>query len=91
MVHLLAPLLPHTTPSSDRSVRSRHADTLRTYFEQFGKVTHSNIMRDLDSQRSRGFAFLTFEDPASVTTVLSKDHYLDGKTVRLSPLALLTT
>lgn len=39
-------------------------------------------MRDAESHRSRGFAFLTFEDPASVNTVMSRDHYLDGKTVR---------
>lgn len=59
-------------------------DSLKTYFEQFGKITHCTIMRDSESGRSRGFAFLTFEDPASVNTVMSKDHYLDGKTARLS-------
>lgn len=38
-------------------------------------------MRDPDG-RSRGFAFLTFEDPESVTAVLARDHILDGKSVR---------
>lgn len=51
------------------------------YFEQFGKVTHSQIMRDVESGRSRGFAFLTFEDPKSVEAVLGKEHFLDGKLV----------
>lgn len=57
------------------------SESLRTYFEQYGKVTQSTIMRDAESGRSRGFAFLTYESPASVTEVLSKEHYLDGKIV----------
>ena len=40
-------------------------------------------MRDPDG-RSRGFAFLTFEDPNSVNAVMVREHYLDGKAV--SPL-----
>lgn len=35
-------------------------------------------MRDADG-RSRGFAFLTFEDPAAVNAVMVREHYLDGK------------
>lgn len=38
-------------------------------------------MRDPDG-RSRGFAFLTFEDAESVNAVLARDHVLDGKSVR---------
>ena len=37
-------------------------------------------MRDA-SGRSRGFAFLTFEDPAAVNAVMVREHYLDGKIV----------
>lgn len=37
-------------------------------------------MRD-PTGRSRGFAFLTFEDPASVNQVMLKEHVLDGKIV----------
>ena len=67
---------------------------LRDYFSQFGKVdclehfhcvlfTYGKvdactIMRD-PSGTSRGFAFLTFEDAASVNTVLTREHVLDGK------------
>jgi hypothetical protein len=40
-------------------------------------------MRDA-SGRSRGFAFLTFEDPAAVNAVMVREHYLDGKIVSLS-------
>jgi hypothetical protein len=39
-------------------------------------------MRDA-AGRSRCFAFLTFEDPASVNAVMVKEHFLDGKIVGL--------
>jgi RNA-binding protein Musashi len=57
------------------------ADGLRTYFEQFGKVDACTIMRDA-AGRSRCFAFLTFDDPASVNAVMVREHVLDGKIVR---------
>ena len=53
---------------------------LRAYFSQFGKVDACTIMRDA-AGRSRCFAFLTFEDPASVNAVMVKEHVLDGKIV----------
>ncbi|KAJ3823439.1 hnRNP A1-gamma isoform [Lentinula raphanica] len=53
---------------------------LRNYFSQFGKVDACTIMRD-PSGTSRGFAFLTFEDPNAVATVTSRDHFLDGKAI----------
>ncbi|KAF8645624.1 hypothetical protein AX16_007706 [Volvariella volvacea WC 439] len=53
---------------------------LRNYFSQFGKVDACTIMRDA-SGTSRGFAFLTFEDPASVNAVVAQTHVLDGKTI----------
>ncbi|EGG12372.1 uncharacterized protein MELLADRAFT_59068 [Melampsora larici-populina 98AG31] len=36
-------------------------------------------MRDPTNGRSRGFAFLTFADPAVVNKVMVKEHFLDGK------------
>ncbi|KAI6147918.1 hnRNP A1-gamma isoform [Pisolithus tinctorius] len=53
---------------------------LKKYFSQFGKVDACTIMRDPDG-RSRGFAFLTFEEPESVNAVLAREHTLDGKTI----------
>ncbi|KAF8173795.1 hypothetical protein K438DRAFT_1610377 [Mycena galopus ATCC 62051] len=55
-------------------------DSLRTYFTQFGKVDACTIMRDA-AGRSRCFAFLTFEDPASVNAVMVREHFLDGKII----------
>ncbi|KAF5391997.1 hypothetical protein D9757_003361 [Collybiopsis confluens] len=53
---------------------------LRNYFSQFGKVDACTIMRD-PSGTSRGFAFLTFEDPNAVVAVTTREHVLDGKTI----------
>ncbi|KAK0213471.1 hypothetical protein IW262DRAFT_1409470 [Armillaria fumosa] len=53
---------------------------LRDYFSQFGKVDAVTIMRD-PSGTSRGFAFLTFEDPGAVQVVTAQDHFLDGKAI----------
>ena len=63
------------------------AESLKKYFSQFGKVEACTIMRDA-AGRSRCFAFLTFEDPASVNAVMCREHILDGKTVRGSASSL---
>ncbi|KAI0666128.1 hypothetical protein C8Q78DRAFT_1072614 [Trametes maxima] len=55
-------------------------EALRKYFTQFGKVEACTIMRDA-AGRSRCFAFLTFEDPASVNAVMVREHFLDGKII----------
>ncbi|KDN43539.1 RNA-binding domain-containing protein [Tilletiaria anomala UBC 951] len=54
---------------------------LKKYFSQFGKVAACTIMRDPTSGKSRGFAFLTFEDPKAVNTVMVREHFLDGKII----------
>jgi len=50
------------------------------YFSQFGKVDACTIMRD-PTGKSRGFAFLTYEDPLSINGVFTRDHILDGKPI----------
>lgn len=61
----------------------RFVEGLRNYFSQFGKIEACTIMRD-PAGRSRGFAFLTFEDPAAVNKVMVQEHFLDGKIVRFN-------
>jgi RNA recognition motif-containing protein len=76
-----------SVPFGSTKLRSFAAESLRNYFTQFGKVDACTIMRDA-AGRSRCFAFLTFEDPASVNAVMVREHFLDGKIVRtLSYLA----
>lgn len=60
-----------------------YVESLKDYFSQFGEVSECTVMRDSATGRSRGFGFLTFKDPKCVNTVMVKEHYLDGKIVRL--------
>ena len=76
MVDLLM-LSPSQTCSTEAPF---DVEGLKKYFEQFGKVEACTIMRDATG-RSRCFAFLTFEDPASVNAVMVREHVLDGKIV----------
>nr|CDS33469.1 RNA binding protein Musashi Rbp6 [Hymenolepis microstoma] len=57
-------------------------ESLRVYFERFGVIRETTVMRDPNNNRSRGFGFVTFEDPDSVTGVLnSRPHQIDSKMV----------
>jgi hypothetical protein len=38
-------------------------EEFRTFFEQFGELIDSIVMFDRETHRSRGFGFVTFEDP----------------------------
>lgn len=42
-------------------------DEFREFFEGFGKLVDSVVMFDRETGRSRGFGFVTFEDPVSVS------------------------
>lgn len=55
---------------------------MKAYFDAFGETTDVQIMVDPVTERSRGFGFVTFKDPNTVTTVLKdKPHTIDGKIV----------
>jgi len=61
-------------------------DNLRNYFSKFGEIEECTIMRDTKTKLSRGFAFVTFFDPACIEKVLAiSDHYLDGKKIDPQP------
>lgn len=53
---------------------------MKAYFEQFGQVTESHIMRD-PTGKSRCFGFVNFADPSVIDVVLQKTHILDSKQV----------
>lgn len=56
-------------------------ESMKNYFSAFGEVLEVNVMRDTNTGRSRGFGFLTFKDAKSVTEVLKREHFLDGKII----------
>lgn len=56
----------------------------RDYFEQFGAVTDVVVMYDHNTQRPRGFGFITYESEDSVDKALLKTfHELSGKLVEV--------
>lgn len=56
-------------------------ESMKNYFSTFGEVLDVNVMRDANTGRSRGFGFLTFKDAKSVSEVLKREHFLDGKII----------
>ncbi|KAB5537279.1 hypothetical protein PHYPO_G00116970 [Pangasianodon hypophthalmus] len=52
---------------------------LRDYFSQFGKIEEVNIMTEKNSDKRRGFAFVTFDDHDAVDRiVIQKYHTVNG-------------
>ena len=55
---------------------------LRQYFEsKYGHVADAHVVRERDTQRSRGFGFVTFSDPDVARAVQASDHVIDGRNV----------
>jgi len=60
-------------------------DTFRKHFEEYGQIKACVLMKDQNKQ-SRGFGFVTYEDPTSVAKVLkARPHTLDGKQIDPKP------
>lgn len=56
----------------------------KKYFEQFGTITDVVVMYDHNTQRPRGFGFITFDSEDAVDKVLHKIfHELNGKMVEV--------
>ncbi|KAK8958734.1 Heterogeneous nuclear ribonucleoprotein 1 [Platanthera guangdongensis] len=56
----------------------------KKYFEQFGTITDAIVMYDHNTQRPRGFGFITFDSEDAVDKVLHKTfHELNGKMVEV--------
>lgn len=59
---------------------------LFTYFSKFGRVVDKQIKMDPNSQRSRGFGFVTFKQIESVIAVFSNQpHYFRGTKIDCKP------
>ncbi|KAG9138761.1 hypothetical protein Leryth_025347 [Lithospermum erythrorhizon] len=56
----------------------------KNYFEQFGNITDVVVMYDHNTQRPRGFGFITYDTEDAVDMVLLKTfHELNGKMVEV--------
>lgn len=49
-------------------------DSFHDFFSEFGKVIDSVVMFDRETQKSRGFGFVTFEDPDVALKLLGMGH-----------------
>ncbi|KAJ7972611.1 Heterogeneous nuclear ribonucleoprotein 1 [Quillaja saponaria] len=59
-------------------------DGFHQYFESYGHVADVVMMYDQNTQRPRGFGFITFDSEEAVDRVLHKSfHELDGKLVEV--------
>uniref|UniRef100_A0A7S3NJV6 RRM domain-containing protein n=1 Tax=Aureoumbra lagunensis TaxID=44058 RepID=A0A7S3NJV6_9STRA len=54
---------------------------LHSYFGAYGNVIDVAVMRNKQTGVSRGFAFVTFANAASVDAVLTVEHQLDGRRI----------
>lgn len=56
----------------------------KSYFDQFGTITDVVVMYDHNTQRPRGFGFITYDSEDAVDRVLHKTfHELNGKMVEV--------
>lgn len=60
------------------------ADEFRSFFSQFGEVSEHQIIRDHETNRSRGFGFIVFDSEEVVDDLLSKGNLLDMEGTQVS-------
>lgn len=60
--------------------------SLRAAFSQFGEVIDAKVITDRETGRSRGFGFVTMNDPAGTETAMRAmdGSTLDGRTIRVN-------
>ncbi|KAL8481074.1 hypothetical protein ACS0TY_027021 [Phlomoides rotata] len=56
-------------------------EMLQEYFQGYGEVLQTVVMRDKISGKPRGFGFVIFSDPSVLDRVLQDKHVIDGRTV----------
>lgn len=61
-------------------------DNLLRHFSRYGEVVDCVVMKNPETGRSRGFGFITFQDPNNVDLVLQNTpHILDSRTIDPKP------
>jgi RNA-binding protein Musashi len=60
-------------------------DKLTEYFGRFGKIEDAVVMMDAQTQRHRGFGYVTFSDPSAIEAALDlyKENRIDGKWIEV--------
>ncbi|KAJ3056746.1 hypothetical protein HK097_004607 [Rhizophlyctis rosea] len=65
---------------------STNDDSLHAAFSAYGQVTDSIVLKDRETQRSRGFGFVTYATPeeAQASIEAMDGQQLDGRQVRVN-------
>lgn len=60
-------------------------ESLNGAFNQFGEIVEAKVITDRETGRSRGFGFVTFENPNDAAAAMSamNGRDLDGRTLRV--------
>lgn len=62
------------------------SDELKSFFSKYGKVLEHQIIRDHETNRSRGFGFVIFDSEEVVDEMLSKGNMIDMAGTQVSLL-----
>ncbi len=59
---------------------------LESYFQQFGSIKDVKVITDRETGRSKGFAFVTFDDPKSARAAVegADGKELNGRSLKVS-------
>lgn len=63
------------------------SDELKNFFSKYGKVVEHQIIRDHETNRSRGFGFVIFDSEEVVDDMLSKGSMIDMAGAQVSLLS----
>lgn len=63
-----------------------YTDELKNFFSKYGKVLEHQIIRDHETNRSRGFGFVIFDSEEVVDEMLSKGNMIDMAGTQVSLL-----
>ncbi|KAB8220494.1 hypothetical protein BDV33DRAFT_172032 [Aspergillus novoparasiticus] len=60
-------------------------ESLRAGFEQYGPVEEATVVKDRDTQRSRGFGFVRFSSEADADAAIAalNNQEFDGRSIRV--------
>ncbi|XP_004303580.1 PREDICTED: RNA-binding protein Musashi homolog 2-like [Fragaria vesca subsp. vesca] len=58
-------------------------ETFIKYFEKYGEIIDSVIMKDRQTGLPRGFGFITYSDPSVVDQVIQETHVINDKQVEI--------
>lgn len=59
-------------------------DQIKTFFSDFGEITDIRLIKDFETGRSRGFAFITFADESDAQKCLDQEISLANRNLKIS-------